>query len=1006
MKQRIWHLGLVAAATLTLAACGGGDGGSSATTAAAGSMSTALAVKSGPPGQIEASESAVRSNASSSAFIVRMADEPATAYKGGIKGYSATKPNKGQKIDPDAPAVTSYMGYLTSRHDAALASVGGNTKKLYSYGYVFNGFAAQMTEAQAQKLAQTAGVLSVARAEVRQMETSTTPEFLGLSGPNGFWATKGTGENIIIGIIDTGIWPEHPSFSDRTGSNGNDTQDGKLSYQQIPGWHGKCTPGVEFNASNCNQKLIGARYYNAAQGGNDAIAANLPWEFNSPRDHNGHGTHTASTAGGNEGVQATGAAAALGKISGMAPRARIAAYKALWTQADGTGSGTTPDLVAAIDQAVADGVDVINYSISGSRTSFRDPVEIAFLYAADAGVFVAASAGNSGPNVGTVAHPSPWLTTVAAGTHNRDGAGSATLGNSATYSGASMATLGGVGPLPLIDSSAAGLPGANATQVALCYGAADGGAVLDPAKVAGKIVVCDRGTTARVNKSQAVKDAGGLGMILVNTSVNSLNADLHSVPTVHLQSTDRAAVKTYAATPGATATINQAHIVLTAPAPFTASFSSRGPLLASGSLLKPDLIAPGQDILAGVAPPNNSGKLFDLYSGTSMSSPHVAGLAALMKQLHPDWSPMAIKSALMTTGSDVLDGPNTNPLVIFRQGAGHVRPNNAADPGLVFDSGFADWAGFLCATQWPTSKCSELGVPVLDHPSNLNGASIAIGAMPHLQTVTRTVTNVGGAAETYTPSVAGMAGVDVLVTPSVLSVSKGGSASFTVQFTQTTAVLNAYVGGQLTLTGNRGHVVRVPMVVNPVALVAPVEVTGSYSVKFGYAGDFTATPRGLLPATQQTGSVATDAVKDFTVTVPPGTTYARFSLFDANVSQPSDLDLEVYGPTGALVGSSGSATSAEEVNLLNPAAGNYTVRVVGFAVPVGAANFTLFNWSLGTAAAGNMTVTAPATATLGGTGTIGLSFNNLASGTKYLGSVVYGGAAGMPNPTIVRIDTP
>ncbi len=386
-----------------------------------------------------------------------------------------------------------------------------------------------------------------------------------------------------------------------------------------------------------------------------------------------------------------------------------------------------------------------------------------------------------------------------------------------------------------------------------------------------------------------------------------------------------------------------------------------------------------------------------------MSSPHIAGIAALMKELHPDWSPMAIKSALMTTAGDVLDGPNTNPLVIFRQGAGHVRPNNAADPGLVFDSGFDDWLGFLCGTQLPVAACTDAGVPVVA-PSNFNGASIAIGALAGFQTVTRTVSNVGAAAETYSASVTGMAGMEVVVTPSSMTVPKGGKASFTVRFTRSTAALNAYVGGQLTLTGSQGHVVRVPMVVNPVALAAPLEVSRSYGVTFGYTGPFTATPRGLLPADKQTGSLATGAEKDFTVTIPAGTTYARFSLFDADVSQASDLDMEIRNAAGALVGSSGGATSAEEVNLLNPAAGVYTVKVVGFAIPVGAANFTLSSWALGTANAGNMTVTAPATATLGGTGTIELAFGTLAASTRYLGSVVYGGATGMPNPTIVRVD--
>jgi len=377
----------------------------------------------------------------------------------------------------------------------------------------------------------------VSKDEMRALDTSSTPAFLGLSDPGGLWDQLGgvgkAGENIIIGMVDSGVWPESLSFSDRTGTNGNASKDGKLSYQQLPGWHGKCTPGEAFNAANCNQKLIGARYYNAGWGGNAAIDTFFPFEFNSPRDWAGHGTHTSSTAGGNHGVAATGAASIFGAISGMAPRARIAAYKVCWADQPTGGGCFNSDSVAAIDQAVADGVDVINFSISGTLTNFLDPVEVAFLFAADAGVFVAASAGNDGPASSTVAHPSPWLTTVAAGTHNRDGQGSVTLGNGVTYSGASVANA--IGPLPLIDSEAAGLPGADATKVRLCYAAVDNPVagvptpVLDPAKIAGKIVVCDRGVTGRVNKSLAVQQGGGAGMILLNTSPNSINADLHFV---------------------------------------------------------------------------------------------------------------------------------------------------------------------------------------------------------------------------------------------------------------------------------------------------------------------------------------------------------------------------------------------------------------------------------------------------------------------------------------------
>jgi subtilisin family serine protease len=948
------------------------------------------------------------------AYIVQLAEQPVTAYTGGIQGYAATKPRKGQKINPNDPQVYRYMGYLAARQDSLLGSVGG-AKKLYNYGYVFNGFAAELSEAQAQKLAQMPGVLAVSKDVARPLDTASTPAFLGLSGNSGFWASKAKGEGVIIGIVDSGIWPEHPSFSDRTGSNGNNSQDGKLDYRQIPGWNGKCTPGEAFTASDCNQKLIGARYYNAGFGGNAGVDAQLPFEFNSPRDHNGHGTHTASTAGGNANVPASGPATVFGSISGIAPRARIAAYKACWSVPGTAGSCFNTDTVAAIDQAVADGVDVINYSISGTQTNFRDPVELAFLFAADAGVFVAASAGNSGPNTGTVAHPSPWITTVAAGTHNRDGQGSVTLGNGATYFGASVAAA--LASRPMIDSTAAGLPGADPTALALCFSAGQNGgtAVLDPALIAGKVVVCDRGVNARIDKSLAVLQAGGVGMILLNTSANSINADLHSVPSVHLQNTDRAAVKAYAATEGASATINAASIVFNAPAPLTAAFSSRGPLPgAGGDLLKPDIIAPGQDIIAAVAPPGNNGRLFDSYSGTSMSSPHVAGLAALLKELKPGWSPMAIKSALMTTAGDVLDGgtpaPETSPVLIFRQGAGHVRPNSAADPGLVFDSSFGDWLGFICAVQ-PGGGCT--GVAASD-PSNLNTPSIAIGDLAGVQTVTRRVTNVGGNPATYTPSISGLAGFTTVVTPSSLSLAAGETKSFTVTFTRTTAALNGYTGGQLRLSDGT-HTVRVPVVVRPVALAAPLQVSGPYSVTFGYSGPFTATARGLIPAALTNGNVAQDPDQTFnpadqtgtvavSVDVPAGSSYARFSLFDADVAAGSDMDLYVYNSAGTLVGVSASGTSAEEVNLVNPTAGRYTVFVHGWGLPAGASPFKLHAWVLGDTAAGNMTVTAPASAVIGQSGAIGITTSGLTSGVKYLGSVAYGGAAGMPNPTIVRID--
>ena len=971
----------------------------------------------------------------SQTYIVQMLDAPAVSYTGGVPGLAATKPAKGKKIDSESSAVKNYVNYLKGKHDRALEKVGG-AQKIYDYGISYNGFAAKLTESQAQAIKGLKDVVAVTKDELVHMDTSSTPTFLGLTANGGLWEqlggsadgsaggknSAGPGEDVVIGVIDSGIWPESKSFSDLDAA-------GELVYQNMPGRNFKCENGEAFDNEQCNKKLIGARYFNAAWGGSAALEAQRPWEFMSPRDYNGHGTHTAGTSGGNNGVPATGAAASFGKVSGMAPRARIAAYKALWSTQDGaTASGFGSDLVAAIDTAVSDGVDVINYSISGTSTNFLDGAEVAFLFAADAGVFVSASAGNSGPTTGTVAHPSPWITTVAAGTHNRDGQGSVTLGNNVTYNGASVASA--TGPHPLIDSSVAGLPGKPQVQVDLCYSASDTGGtgpVLDPTKIAGKIVVCDRGVTGRVNKSLAVEQAGGVGMILLNTSASSLNADFHSVPTVHLSHVDKPAVDTYAATAGATAKINQATIVTNAPAPFTASFSSRGPLTAGGGdLLKPDLIAPGQDILAAVAKtPASGNRDFNLLSGTSMSAPHVAGLAALLIDKFPTWSPMAVKSALMTSGYDVLDGPNTNPLVIFRQGAGHVRPNSAANPGLVFDSGFNEWLAFLCGTTNGVNPASCTALKNAGHSldaSDFNTASIAIGDMAGIQTVTRKVTNVGAAA-TYTPSVTGMSGITVEVSPSSLTLGAGQTGTFTVKFTRTTAALNAYAGGQLTWSNGTQNV-RIPMVVRPVALAAPRQVNGTggpinYDVTFGYTGPFTASARGLVTPAITNGTVADDPADGscttigtptadkvhVPVTIPAGTTYARFSLFDADVATGTDMDLCVFKGT-TLVGNSGSGTSAEEVNLVSPAAGtDYVVVVHGWGVP-GPTAFKLHTWLLDSTAAGNMTVSAPASAVTGTTGTINLTFSGLTPATRYLGSVAYSGVAGLPNPTIVRVDTP
>lgn len=759
-------------------------------------------------------------------YLIQMALDPVVTYDGGVKGLKPTRPHKGSKMNPAAQEVEDYAEHLRGRQRAALTKVNGGSP-IYNYVYTYNGFTAQLTGDQATKLAEQPEVLAVHEDVLHEINTASTPSFLGLDdedglwehlgGPNGGRKVPGAGEDIVIGVIDSGIWPEASSFSDRD-------ENGKRTYLGRPkDSRGTCasaeTVGDDsWDANLCNSKLVTAQYFNAGWGGNDVLKETRPWEFLSPRDYNGHGTHTASTAAGNHGVDVTGPAEVFGEISGIAPRARIAAYKALWSTEDGsTANGYTSDLLAAIESAVADGVDVINYSVSGTSTDFLDPVEVAFLNAANVGVFVSASAGNSGPSTSTVAHPSPWVTTVAAGTHNRVTTGTVTLGNGKSYTGASAAA-SAVGPVPLISGRDAALDGANKNLAARCYADIDNGGkpVLDPAKVEGNIVLCERGgSTARINKSLAVADAGGVGMILVNAYENTLNSDFHAVPTLHLADSALAELKAYAATNGATATISAARIEDGAEAPYIAEFSSRGPLVAGGGdVLKPDLIAPGQDILAAVAPPGQGGMEYNLMSGTSMSAPHVAGLAALLRDLHPDWSPMMIKSALMTTGSNVLDGDANDPSVTFGQGAGHVQPNDATDPGLVYESNAEDWLAFLCGSTQGVDEAVCDNLKQSGHsldPSDMNTPSIAIGLLDGTQTVTRTVTNVGETKATYTASVTGLKGVDVKVEPSTLTIEPGKSASFSVTFTLTDAEEFTYNGGQLSWADGT-HTVRSPIV--------------------------------------------------------------------------------------------------------------------------------------------------------------------------------------------------
>ena len=540
---------------------------------------------------------------------------------------------------------------------------------------------------------------------------------------------------------------------------------------------------------------------------------------------------------------------------------------------------------------------------------------------------------------------------------------------------------------------------------------------LDPAKVAGKIVFCDRGVNARIDKSLEVSQKGGLGMIMANTSENSVNADLHFVPSIHVSHTVGNTIRTFlAANPNAPVTISKGTVVTNQPAPFVAAFSSRGPGLAGiggEDIMKPDFMAPGEDILAAVAPEGNHGRSFDMLSGTSMSSPHVAGFGALLTHAHPDWSPAAMRSALATTATP-LAGTATS--AIFNAGSGHVNPTKSLDPGLVYDAGTLDYFSFL---QGQRCNCLPASIPAID-ASDLNQPSIAIGGLAGTQTVTRKVTNVDDTAATYTAAVTSPPGFTTVVSPTSLTVNPGETKSYTVTITRTDALFGSRRAGQLVWSDGT-HSVRSPIIVAAVALAGPTQINGtgtsgstSYEVKTGFAGALTYAERGLIPATTAAGTVADDPTNNFVVggpgitihevTIPAGTRLARFSLFDDFTDGADDLDLYVHNSAGTLVGASGSGTSAEEVNLTNPAAGTYKVSVHGWQTDGPDANYTLFSWLLGSADAGNMTATGPATATIGGTATVNLSWSGLTAGTKYLGQVSYLADGVEQASTVVRID--
>ena len=724
-------------------------------------------------------------NADQVSLVIKITDAPLATYDGSIPGLATTSPAvTGVALDVTSPDSLAYLAYLNGKIDQFVASLQRDipaAKVTNRFDVVLGGVAVELPRLLADRLTSVAGVRDVLADQAVKIDTFRSPAFIGATTA---WSRGGgqekAGEHIIVGVIDTGIWPENASFADPDPS-------GQAFPAPRPRGDGTAWPcefsgGTNPGADQLQQQLISAqRFLNTY----DAVVGLKPYEYTSARDDGGHGSHTASTAAGNAGVPVSLLGNNLGTISGIAPRAHIVMYKALGEQ-----GGFSSDLAAAVQQSITDGMDVLNYSISGGENPYGDVVEQAFLDAYNAGIFVAASAGNSGPTPDSVAHRSPWITTVAASNTDRSFLSTASLtssdGSTLTITGASL-TKGISSPASVVVNSAD----------PLCLNPASAGSF------SGKIVVCQRGVNARVAKSANVAAGGAVGMFLFNTVAQGTNTDMHSIPTIHFEggagSAGAQLTAFLAAHPGVTATFTDG-----APAAVQgdvmAGFSSRGGNGQTLGVSKPDITGPGVNILAaytaneyGVSTP-----IYNFLSGTSMSSPHLASSGALIKWLHPNWTPGQIKSALMTTATvaNLVKEDGVSPTNAYDTGSGRVDLAKAWNPGITFDETGANY------------------LALQDHLWDTNYPSLFVPALAGQITVRRTAKDVLGEDTEWRLSVEKPAGQlnDFSVSvPSSFRVRKNRSASFSITVDGRDVPLGQSRFATIIFRGEHGRSLRFPV---------------------------------------------------------------------------------------------------------------------------------------------------------------------------------------------------
>ncbi len=840
------------------------------------------------------------------AIIVQLSEDAVASYTGGVSGLAATSPKATGKsrIDLKASATTKYRAFLKGKQDqfaTRLAKVNGS-KLTGRFDLSLNGVSAVVKPENVAKIAALPGVEAVYPDVLLKLDTDATPQFIGATSA---WNTLGgqekAGEGVIVGVIDTGIWPEHPSFSDpdpagKAYAAPTPAPDGSRACE----FSGGANPGPAFT---CNNKLIGAaRFMNTY----DVVVGLLPDEFTSARDDDGHGTHTSSTAAGNAKVAASIFGISRGIVSGIAPRAKVEMFKVC-----GSEGCFSSDSVNAINAAIGDGVNVINFSISGGENPYADAVEQAFLGAYNAGIFVAASAGNAGPAADTVAHRGPWVTSVAASTGPRvfKNKINLTADGGATLSIDGISLTHGVGPAPIVvnpDPTCAATPA--------------------PGAFTGNIVVCRRGNpVGRVADGFNVLQGGAVGMVLYNQSaaVTDRETDNHFLPASQIQFADGTALLAFiAGHTNVMATITEG-VKGNGQGDVMASFSSKGGAGQSLGVSKPDITAPGVSILAGaspqhVGPPDGvalgpQGELFQAIAGTSMSSPHIAGAAALVRAINPTFTPGQIKSALMTTAktAGLVKEDGSTPFDAFDAGSGRVDLSKAGSPGITFDVTGADYVAHQ-------NDLYTVNYPSIYHPT-----------MPGVITLTRTAQSVVNNKTTWNLSVKSPSDFDITV-PNSITVNAFAKTSFDITLDASAVPLGQVRFATITLkSGNR----TLHMPVTIVRGQEKVQITKVCTPTDLAVGDTTSC---TITATNPTFDDVNFLIEDH---VPSKLTLVKSSVVNARVKN------------GNLVQQFGTipASQAADVNIApgaSPAGGYLPLSLFGIAPIAGVGDDTVTNFNV------------------------------------------------------------